>query len=439
LESPLWEHVLVPLARRKIVETAKANGIAWEECKSWLKSQEGPWNSNTADSSNNTTTTSMMISKNETLMNRMIPDYYKNAPYHAYYPHGNLCWEAALEVEIASKAVGARNFPAFGRNGEDAFRDSFGVALDEITRVLPSSSSSSSSSSSASSSSSRGISSRDNDDDDNPKKKNEEFIMVDLGCGTGMSTRWLARRYPQATKILGMDLSPYFLEVGKRLLELAPRQRQDDNHDVIQHQLADDDEQRGTWVSTIQRDDRIEYVWGNAAHTGLPENYCNVVNLQFVAHELPVSVTCDIIREAHRILKAAPSGDNDDSDTVRNGGGQLWFCEMDFESPGYAAQRANPLLFSLIRSTEPYLDEYANHAAEIRQCLQETFDDVVITAATGRHFAICATKKKKKKTQNLAQAPEESRTEGTLRDLRFDQHGDYRVEDTHLKVWENKG
>jgi ubiquinone/menaquinone biosynthesis C-methylase UbiE len=421
LDSPLWEHVLVPQARQKIVQTAKANGIAWDECKAWLKSQDGPWKNDDNNHDDDAFLHSAAISMSD------IPDYYKKAPYHAY-SKGNLCWEAALEVEIASKAVGARNFPAFGRNGEEAFRDSFGVALDEMTASITSTSIGAAAAA------------------------QNEFIMVDLGCGTGMSTRWLAQRYSQATKILGMDLSLYFIQVGKRLLELAPRQRQEDVHDDIQQQQQQQkqQEQQGTWVSTIQPDDRIEYVWGNAANTGLPDNYCHVVNLQFVAHELPVAVTCDIIREAHRILK-------EPNDNNHNVGGQLWFCEMDFESPGYAAQRANPLLFSLIRATEPYLDEYANHAAEIRTCLQEIFDEVIITAATGRHFAICATKKKLQRAavpheelndkdlssssndNDTSGGKQKSRRMGTLRDLRFDQHGVYRVEDTHLKVWENKG
>jgi hypothetical protein len=41
LNSPLRQHVLVPQARQKMMQTAQANGIAWEECKSWLASQEG--------------------------------------------------------------------------------------------------------------------------------------------------------------------------------------------------------------------------------------------------------------------------------------------------------------------------------------------------------------------------------------------------------------
>ena len=143
---------------------------------------------------------------------------------------------------------------------------------------------------------------------------------------------------------------------------------------------SENDDDNGTWVSTIENDHRIEYRWGDAAATQLPDNTVDVVNLQFVAHEMPAaSILCDVLREAHRILKPA-------SDDGVNASGQLWFCEMDFETPGYAAQRANPLLFALIRATEPYLDDYADHAIEIRQCLRETFDEITINPATGRHF-----------------------------------------------------
>ena len=41
-----------------------------------------------------------------------IPAYY-TAKFHGY-ANGNLCLEAAVEQEIAGKAVGARNFPAEG-------------------------------------------------------------------------------------------------------------------------------------------------------------------------------------------------------------------------------------------------------------------------------------------------------------------------------------
>ncbi len=38
--------------------------------------------------------------------------------------------------------------------------------------------------------------------------------IVDMGCSTGLSTRWLAAQFPQA-QVTGLDLSPYFLAVAE--------------------------------------------------------------------------------------------------------------------------------------------------------------------------------------------------------------------------------
>jgi ubiquinone/menaquinone biosynthesis C-methylase UbiE len=291
------------------------------------------------------------------------PSYYQKA-FHAYET-GNLSWEAAYEVEIASCAVGARNFPQFGSRGEEAFRDAFDSALVEAGATVPS-----------------------------------NGRIVDLGCGTGMSTRRLAKNFPHAKAIVGIDLSPYFIQVGKRLLEVAPSSFHEG----------------GPWVSTIQSDSRIQYLIGDAASaltlSDIDEGSFDAVNVQFVLHELPPEVARDVVDESIRLLKPR---------------GQLWICEMDFESPAYAAQRANPLLFSLIRSTEPFLDEYAESISSLFQYIQTKFQHVTVVPATGRHFALVATK-----GDTGFKGP------GTMQDLRFDDDGNYKVEDTHLQLWESK-
>ena len=345
LATPLWQYVLVPQARKKIVNTAEANGIPWNQSLEWIKAQNGPWNNveNLVDENSNT------------------PAYYQSQ-YHSY-EKGNLCWEAALEVELASCAVGARNFPAYGPKGEEAFRGAFAGAFQELGALVP-----------------------------------KHGIIVDLGCGTGMSTRPLAKRYPQAKQIIGFDLSPYFIAVGSTLLELEPKSFLEG----------------GKWVSHIEYDERIDYRVGDASHTGLSDESVDVVNLQFIVHELPIEVSKQIMDEAYRILKP---------------GGQLWVGEMDFESPGYAAQRSNALLFSLIRATEPFLDVYADGQGELREYIAAKFSLTRVAAATGRHFALCATKH---------QRGEDTSQPGQLFDDRFDENNVYRQDDTHLKVWENK-
>lgn len=338
LTTPLWKYVLVPQARSTMVKTAESNGIPWQAAKQWIKEN--------------------MELRNISEEDYQVPAYYQKE-FHAY-DEGNLCWDAALEAEIASAAVGARNFPQFGSHGENAFRGAFDAALMEAGARVP-----------------------------------DGGSILDMGCGSGMSTRRQARNFPKAGKIQGIDLSPYFTEVGRQLLKLQPKSF----------------DEGGPWVSTITDDARIEYLVGDAADTKLESSSFDVVNLQFVLHELPAEVSTRIVDEALRLLK--PSG-------------QLWICEMDFEAPAYAAQRANALLFALIRSTEPYLDVYAESIPSLFVHIQSNFSETTVIPATGRHYALVATK------------GSVGRGTGSMADLRFNGDGTYRVEDTHLKVWESK-
>ena len=182
LASPLYKAVLVPQAKATMVKTAEKNGVPWTDALAWLESR-GPWELPEAEQEG-----------------VAVPDYYRE-PFHAY-ESGNLCWEAALEGEIASResppfqpasrpspppssplpgAVGARNFPAEGADGELAFRGAFDEALASLGAAVPAGG-----------------------------------AVVDLGCGSGISTRRLAANWPGAASVLGLDLSPHFLAVGPR-------------------------------------------------------------------------------------------------------------------------------------------------------------------------------------------------------------------------------
>ena len=356
LETPLWKHILVPRARANIAKTAEANNVPWSSAKEWIQSKV-----------NEETNPNPM----KDLKPQDIPEYYRTSAFHAY-EEGNLNWDAAWDVELASCAVGARNFPKYGSKGEEAFRGAFAQALKDAGATIPSKG---------------GVS------------------ILDMGCGSGMSTRRIAQQFPQATKIVGMDLSPYFIAVGKRLLDLAP---------------IESFHNGGPWVSTIVPDDRIEYQVGDVANTRFDDNTFDVVNLQFVLHELPTSAAFQVIDEAARILK--------------KDGGQFWICEMDYESPYQAEVRANPLVFSLIRSTEPFLDDYAESIPQLLLYLQAKFDSITVVAATGRHFALVATLN----GQSESEDEEGNKKQGIMTDLRFNDDGTYRLKDTHLRAWESK-
>ncbi|KAK9803742.1 hypothetical protein WJX73_010127 [Symbiochloris irregularis] len=112
------------------------------------------------------------------------PSYYTQ-PFHAY-PQGNLCWDAAQQVEAASQAVHANVFDHEGKKldarGDARLRASYSEHMLQMI----------------------------------PETAGEMRRIVDLGCGTGLSALELLRVFPEA-QVTGVDLSPHFLAVGQHL------------------------------------------------------------------------------------------------------------------------------------------------------------------------------------------------------------------------------
>jgi ubiquinone/menaquinone biosynthesis C-methylase UbiE len=132
--------------------------------------------------------------------------------------------------------------------------------------------------------------------------------ILDVGCSVGMSTFALRSLYPQA-KITGLDLSPYFLAVAHH--------------------------------NSQQCHSEIEWVHAAAEATGLPDGAYDLVSIFLVCHELPQSATQQILQEMRRLLRP---------------GGYLAIMDMNPQSEIYA--QMPPYILTLLKSTEPYLDEY---------------------------------------------------------------------------------
>lgn len=167
--------------------------------------------------------------------------------------------------------------------------------------------------------------------------------ILDIGCSVGVSTLALHRYYQQKqgypVRTVGLDLSPYMLAVA---------QTRDINHEISQ------------WLHARAED------------TKLPDNSFDLVTLQFVTHELPDYASKAIFAEAKRLLRP---------------GGAIAIVDNNPRSP--VIQNLPPVLFTLMKSTEPWSDNY--YTFDIEATLQAVgFFQPITVASDPRHRTIVA-------------------------------------------------
>ncbi|KAL0301435.1 UNVERIFIED_CONTAM: Arsenite methyltransferase [Sesamum radiatum] len=239
------------------------------------------------------------------------PDYYLN-PFHAYN-EGNLSWLAAAEAEAATMSIAKRAIPSAS-------------SVDEANQIV------------------RGnwlqaIESHHQKHSGNSTIRE----ILDIGCSVGVSTRFLADKFPSA-KVTGLDLSPYFLAVA---------------------QYKDNKMNQGT--------EPIRWIHGNGENTGLPSKSFDLVSIAYVFHECPERAIKNMVKEAFRLLR--PGGT---------------FAITDNSPKSKILQELSPVLFTLMKSTEPFLDEY--YLTDLEGTLQQVgFVNVQSVLTDPRHKTVTAT------------------------------------------------
>ncbi|WP_414584966.1 class I SAM-dependent methyltransferase [Scytonema sp. PCC 10023] len=280
-------------ARQMMIKRAQKLGVNWLEEVQTLQARD--WQTDLAKVQN---------------LQFTYPDYYLR-PFHAY-EKGNLCWEAALEVEVAAHTVHATIWPDAGAQGDAPLEPSLsgdGKLRQSYHDIL--------------------------------KKQisNDPQDILDLGCSVGLSTFALQKVYPHA-KITGLDLSPYFLAVAQY--------RSEQHHANI------------NWIHAV------------AESTGLPDASFDLISIFLMCHELPQAATRQIFGEARRLLRP---------------GGHLAIMDMNPQSE--VIKKRPPYILTLLKSTEPYLDEY--FSLDIEQAIIEAgFKAPTITPNSPRHRTVIA-------------------------------------------------
>jgi ubiquinone/menaquinone biosynthesis C-methylase UbiE len=273
------------------------------------------------------------------------PDYYVTS-FHAY-EEGNLGWLPAMEVEVAAKAVHARIWPDAGAAGDGKLRQSY---HDVLKARLP----------------------------ENP------IAMADLGCGVGMSTETLQATFPTA-EVTGVDLSPYFLAVAQYRTaqgrDFIGQEQQIQNSKFKISPLETLREQNGdippatltpTHPATHSPSSPITWHHAAAEDTGLPAGSFDLISACLMFHELPKDAAIAIIHEARRLLRP---------------GGHLAIMDMNPHSDTFA--KMPPFVLTLLKSTEPYLDQY--FAVDFDQvCQAAGFGPITVVQNSPRHRTILA-------------------------------------------------
>ena len=270
-------------ARNTLIGTAEKNGIPWRERSSVLETQNSE----------------ILQSYYSELENKGIdyPKYYTRE-FHAY-DDGNLNWQAAFECESATMSMALRVWPKDGMTAIEAqnkLRSSFTDAVIAYMGKKPTK-------------------------------------ILDVGCSVGVSTFYLAKQFPGAIVIDGLDLSPYFLAVAKQRQILTAAAEKGD--------ILKINDGGSVWSDLMRFVDssvsRIRWIHGNAEDTKLPENEYDVTAASFMFHELPQGTSDIIIKEMFRVTAKS---------------GVVAITDNNPRSP--VIQGLPPALFTLMKSTVTY-------------------------------------------------------------------------------------
>ena len=118
--------------------------------------------------------------------------------------------------------------------------------------------------------------------------------------------------FPQASRILGVDLSPHMLAIGKFLIEeVSTSTSASDSSSVSGSTQSTPSSSDGTdvtyakqkqygdfeWVDRIEEDSRVEFIYSDISHTDLPSGssgaHCNPTHTLIISSSSLLNIVID--------------------------------------------------------------------------------------------------------------------------------------------------
>ena len=275
--------------------------------------------------------------RNEALV---YPDYYVRS-FHAY-EEGNLGWMPAMEADVAGKTVHAKIWDGAGAQGDRMLRQSYYDVVKATLTTTPQ-------------------------------------HILDVGCSAGHSTFGLRSLYP-TSHCTGVDLSPYFLTVAQYFEsiynDLPPIPPKPTGNPTMTPQAqvlskfatSDDSGDSASSGAVVP----IRWLHAAGEDTGLNDASFDLASICLVLHEMPSDATRQLLSEMRRVLKP---------------GGYLTIMDMNPKSEIYSSMP--PYVLTLLKSTEPFLDQY--FSLDLEQAIYDAgFTRPSVTSNTPRHRTVIA-------------------------------------------------
>jgi len=211
-------------ARNWFINRAEKKGIKWNSYKN-------------ANMQLNVTSKLENIMKIKNNLTISYPEYYLQ-PFHGY-DEGNMEWLPSYECEAATLSISSTYWDNITvDDAEKQFR--FNISKN-IENYL------------------------------NQEQIEQPNNILDIGCSIGISTEYTKKYFTNATNIVGVDLSPYFISMAEYRAQIL--------------------------------NNNIKYIHANAENIPLENNTFDLILCTFIFHEVPLIPTDKIIQEAIRLLK----------------------------------------------------------------------------------------------------------------------------------------